>query len=166
MTSVQTYDSGMELVAALERAGALTPTHLDLSERPDLPLESCMALAAFFGQINDASKWWIADLLEYVEMRYGEYLAQVAEATKRAPQTIENIISIGKRIPPSRRRHGVSFSTHAEVASLDPNDQRHWLKVAKEENLTKMELRARIKPEELPTARTVTCPHCGGEVVL
>lgn len=160
--------SSLDLVRELEDAGAMSAMHLDLSSQADISLDTCEALAAFFGQLNNSSRWWIADLLLYVEMRYGEYVGHVANFTKLAPQTIENIISIGKRVPPSRRREGVTFSIHAEVASLPPNDQRHWLKVAAEERLTTAEFRARLRPELPPAvvARTVTCPHCGGEVTV
>jgi hypothetical protein len=100
-------------------------------------------------------------------MRHGEYVAQVADATGLAPQTIENVISIGKRVPPERRVDGVTFSVHAEVAALPPADQVRWLKVAKEERLTKVELRAKIKPELPPAVReTMTCPHCGETIEL
>lgn len=167
MTSVSTTFTPLELIRTLEESGALTPTHLDLSERPDLSLETLTSMAAFFGQVNSSSRWWIADLLRYVEMRYGEYVAQVAVATGLAPQTIENIVSIGHRVPPERRIDGVTMSVHAEVAALDPQDQIRWLQTAKDENLTKMELRGRIKPELPPAVRTTfTCPHCGEEIEL
>jgi hypothetical protein len=162
VTDLVRRTSGLELVAQLEAAGALTPTSLDLSTHPDLPLESCMQLAALFGAVNSGSRWWIADLHEFVEMRHGEFVAQVMEATKLSEQTIENIVSVGKRVPPSRRRDGVTFSAHAEVASLTPNEQRHWLKVVAEENLTKTELRARIRPG-LEPRKMIRCPHCGEE---
>jgi hypothetical protein len=159
--------SGLELVRELEKAGALTPTMLDLSFRPNTTVEELTQLAALFGQVNHSSRWWIADLHEFAEMRHGEYVAQVMEATRLSPQTIENIVSVGKRVPPNRRRRELAFSTHAEVASLPPNDQRHWLKVALDEGLSKMELRNRIRPKELPPAtRTIACPHCGGEIEL
>lgn len=154
----------LELVRALEQSGALTAKSLDLSARPNLTIEQLTSMAAFFGQLNSASRWWISDLLHYVEMRHGEYVAHVADATGLAPQTIENIMSVGRRVPATRRRIGVSFSLHAEVAALPPNDQRHWLKVAEDEKLTKVELRARIRPKELPPGKTVQCPHCGKEV--
>ena len=157
----------LELIRSLEQSGVLTPSHLDLSSRPDLSLETCTALAAFLGQVNNSSRWWIADLLEYVQMRHGEYVAQVADATGLAPQTIENILSIGHRVPPERRVDGVSFSVHAEVAALPPSDQSRWLTTAKEQRLTKMELRAKIKPELPPAVRvTMTCPHCGEEIEM
>lgn len=154
----------LEIVQALEQCGALTAQSLDLSSRPHLTIEQLTSMAAFFGQLNSASRWWISDLLHYVEMRHGEYVAHVADATGLAPQTIENIMSVGRRVPARRRRIGVSFSLHAEVAALLPNEQRHWLKVAEEENLTKTELRARIRPKELPPGKTVKCPNCGREI--
>lgn len=168
VSSVPVHPSGLELIRQLEEAGALTPMYLDLSSRPDLSVEACTSLAALFGQINHSSRWWIADLHEYVEMRHGEYVAQIMSATGLAPQTIENIISVGRRVPPSRRRLGVTFSLHAEVAALPPNEQRHWLKVAQEEALTKTELRARLRPELPPAVERppLTCPHCGKEVNL
>jgi len=167
MNEALVKSSILDLVRELERAGVLSPIHLDLSSRPDLSLDQLVGLAGMFGQINNASRWWIADLHHFTEMRHGEYVAQVMDATGLAPQTIENIVSVGNRVPPARRRLGVSFSNHAEVASLSPNEQRHWLKVAQEENLTKTELRSRIRPLELPPAgRTVTCPNCGGEVTI
>lgn len=169
MTEVVLPGSGLALVRELEKAGALTSTSLDLSARPETTIEELTALARLFGSVNHSSRWWIADLHEFTEMRHGEYVAQVMEATNLSPQTIENIVSVGKRVPPSRRYppHIVAFSTHAEVASLPPNDQKHWLKIAKDEGLSKMELRNRIRPKELPpVARTVTCPHCGHEVAV
>lgn len=156
----------LALVRALEESGSLSAKHLDLSERPNLTVEQLTAMAAFFGQLNSSSRWWIADLLQFVEMRHGEYVAHVADATGLAPQTIENIMSVGRRVPVSRRRVGVSFSLHAEVAALSPNDQRHFLKVAADEGLTKMELRARIRPNELPAGRTVECPSCGERITV
>jgi hypothetical protein len=99
----------------------------------------------------------------FTEMRYSEYVAQVALATRLSEHTVENIISVANRVPPSRRREGVAFSIHAEVTKLSPNAQRHWLKVAADENLTKTEFRARLRPG-IPPPKTITCPHCGEEI--
>lgn len=134
--------------------------------RPHTTIEECLSLASLFGNVNNSSRWWIADLHEFVEMQHGEYVAQVMEETGLAAQTVENIVSVGRRVPPSRRRHGVHFSTHAEVAALSPNEQRKWLKIAYEERLSKAELRARLKPELPPAGRTISCPHCGKEIDL
>lgn len=157
--------SGLDLIRQLEDAGALTPTSLDLSKRPNLTVEQLTQLAALFGQVNHSSRWWIADLHRFTDLRHGEYVAQVMEATRLSEQTIENIVSVGHRVAPSVRKKELAFSTHEVVASLDPEEQRHWLKVALDEGLSKRELRQRIRPKELaPITRTVTCPHCGGDV--
>ena len=128
-------------------------------------MDQLTALASFFGQLNHSSRWWIGDLLLQTELRWSEYVAHVAAATNLSPHTIENIISVANRVPPSRRREGVAFSIHAEVTKLSPNEQRHWLKVAADEGLSKAEFRARLRPE-LPPARTMMCPHCGEEIRL
>lgn len=159
-------ESIFSLIKELERAGALTVTGLDLSSRPDLSYEELEAMAAFFGHVNEVSRWACFDTLLQIEMRHGDLVAQAAEATGLQPQTIENGISIARKIPKSRRRAGVFFSTHAEVAALAPADQRRWLKTAADEKLTKAELRARIRAERdghshiLPPERDY-CPSCG-----
>jgi hypothetical protein len=157
-------DESYALWKELELTGALTATGLDLSSRPDLGYDELEALAAFFGHINEVSKWALFDTLLTIEARHGELVAQAAEVTGRQPQTIENGMSIARRIPRSRRRDGVTFTTHGEVASLAPNDQRRWLKIAAEDRLTKDELRSRITaerngtPDFLPPPEV--CPAC------
>lgn len=159
-------ESTFSLIKELERAGALTTTGLDLESRPDLSYEQLESLAAFFGHLNEVSRWAVFDTLLQIEMRHGDLVAQAAEATGLQPQTIENGISIARKIPRNRRRAGVFFSTHAEVAALAPADQRRWLKIAFDERLTKAELRARIRAEKdghdhvLPPEQEY-CPTCG-----
>ena len=94
---------------------------------------------------------------------------QAAEITKREPQTINNNLSIARRVPRSRRREELHFTTHAEIAAEKPNDQRHWLKVAVDEKLTKAELRARVQAkkqghENVLTPEPKVCPTCHREL--
>ncbi len=145
MTELALRSDTFALIRTLEESGALTPTNLDLSSVPDLDYETCEALAAFLGHVNHASRWWIASLIIYSEEVHGEAVAQIADATGLAPTTLENISSIGRRVPPSVRRPNLSFSVHAEVASLKPFEQIEWLDVAEAEHLTKSELRSRIR---------------------
>jgi hypothetical protein len=154
------------LLAELEEAGAVIDNGLFLPA--DLEWEKYEALGAMLGSLHHFNSFLIGDWLLYGEHTYGEKYAQAATRVGLSEQTLANYQSIANRVPPSRRRLTVSFSIHAEVASLSPNEQRHWLKVAEEEGLTKMELRERIRPQgELPPAgRSMTCPHCGGEIQL
>ncbi len=157
------------LVKELEETGALTATGLDLSSRLDLDYQQLETLVAFFGHVGNMSRWALADTLLRIEMQHGDLVAQAAELSGLQPQTIENTMSIARKVPKSRRRAGVHFSTHAEVTSLQPNDQRRWLKTAEQERLTRDELRARIKaekdghPDILDPVREI-CPTCGQEV--
>lgn len=152
------------LVQELELSGALTATSLDLSSRPDLTYDQLETLVAYFGYVHNTSRWALFDTLRTIEMRHGDLVAQASELTGLAPSTIENGMSIVNKVPKSRRRAGVHFSMHAEVTKLAPNDQRHWLKVAEDERLTRDELRARIKavedghPEILDPPEV--CPTC------
>lgn len=166
MTEIVLYEQSYTLWKELEQSGALTTTGLDLSSRPDLTYDQLEALAAFWGHVQEVSKWALFDTLLAIEMRHGELVAQAAEATGRQPSTIENGMSIARKIPKSRRREGVTFSTHAEVAALPANDQKRWLKVAAEERLTKDELRSRVKAEKNGTPDVLTsepsvCDKCG-----
>lgn len=150
MSEVAARDNGsvFALVQELEATGVLTATSLDLSSRPDLGYEELSSLVAYWGYVHNTSRWALFDTLHTIEMRHGDLVAQASELSGLAPSTIENGMSIVNKVPKSRRRAGVHFSTHAEVTRLAPNDQRHWLKVAEEERLTRDELRARIKAEK------------------
>ena len=48
-------------------------------------------------------------------------------------------------MPLERRNPKLSFTAHAEVAALEPEEQKRWLKVAEEEDLRTHELRDRIR---------------------
>jgi len=158
------------LVRELEISGILTATGLDLSKRPDLGYSELESLAAFFGYVQEVSRWALYDTMLTIERRHGDdFVAQAALVTGRQEQTINNGMSIARRIPPSRRRDGVTFSTHAEVAAESPNDQRHWLKVASDERLTKIELRSRVQAKKEGHANVLTpepkvCPTCHREL--
>lgn len=163
---------GIQLLAELEKTGAITNTALTLP--PETPYDQCEALAAMFGQLHRTSAWLIGDLLNHIERVYGETYAQAAEATGLSKGALMNYTSVCSHIPKSRRRATVPFSTHMEVAYLDPPEQERWLKEAATNKWTKEELRAARKREEEPTPALeveCTCPTCGhrhthnGEVI-
>ena len=125
----------------LERLG-VEVSRTSLSLPINLAYEDFEEVCAFVGGIHDSSRWWLADAFIQGEKLFGDTVYQAAELMRLSPHRIQNIISVGRSVPPSRRRERVDFSHHEEVAGLEPNDQRHWLKVADEERLTKAELRA------------------------
>lgn len=136
---------GYALFASLEQAGALTDTALVLP--PDLPYDQYEALMAMLCDKRDKIQWLIGDLIIYGEKVYGETYAQAEAVTGLAYQTLANYASICSRIPRSRRRARVKFSTHALVASMSPEDQKKWLKLADENRWTRSQLHDEIFPE-------------------
>ena len=161
MTAIVEKSPAVTLLAALENAGAVIDNGLFLPA--DISYEQYESVGSLLGELHKVNSFLIGDWLLYGEHTYGERYSQAALLLNLSPQTCANYQSIAKRVPPGRRRAGVSFSIHGEVASLPPELQEHWLTVAANEQLTKQEIRDRLRPrKELPPAReVVTCPHCG-----
>lgn len=158
---VPTPSHGIQLLAELERVGAITNTALVLP--PDISYDKCEALAAMLGQLHRTSQWLLGDLLNHIERVYGETYAQAAEATGLTKGALMNYTWVCSKIPRSRRRPQVHFSTHMEVAALEPAEQDHWLKEAEKNRWTKEELRHARKAESKETVveMTCVCPTCG-----
>lgn len=105
-------------------------------------------------KVEKASPFWIGDLLTYGD-RFGEMASQVLEATHYAVQTCKNAKHTCKMIPPDRRRPGVPFAHHQEVAALKTvEEQDHWLEKCEAEGLTRDELRVQIK-----SAKSIEAGH-------
>jgi len=101
-----------------------------------------------FKLMEQSVLWWVGDWLVFGEMRYGETYAQAVDATGREYQTIANAKYVAGRIEFSRRRENLSWSHHAEVASLDPEEQDEWLATAENHNWSQRELRRALKDEK------------------
>lgn len=127
--------------------------------------------------------WWIGDFLNYGAQVFGEEeYAQIEGSLRLRPQTLANYQSVAKHIPVSRRRAGLSFGAHAEVAYLPPRERDEMLTLAyqhdwKREHIRDHMQRKRAIEEEtgqhvmpsevlaLPPAPKPRCPHCGGELL-
>lgn len=145
-----------------ERAGAkVTLTSLVIT-KPDVSYETFEELCVFIGTVHRASSWWMGDTLNQIEMRYGDLVYQAAEHLGVSPQTVKNVMSICERVPRSRRRENVHFSTHAEVAALEPEQQKDWLQKAEQNGWTKNDLRREIQGLEQPAMEVhCVCQVCG-----
>ncbi len=97
--------------------------------------------------IQRCSPWWIGDWLLGGEALFGDKYLQAIEFTGNELQTLRNKQWVCHKIPPERRRAGLSFSLHAEVAGLPPEEQERWLDIAEQQYLTCSELRASIRAD-------------------
>lgn len=136
--------NSVDLLRDLEESGALTETALVLTD-PEMPYDRFEALGHFLGRMNRSCSFWIGDWLNFGERVFGEEMAQAAEATRLAPQTLANRMSVCRHIPPERRRASLAFGVHAEVAYLEPGERDQWLDRAEQGQWTRAKLREEMR---------------------
>ena len=145
--------------------------------RDEMPLSDWVEQGRKLGLLGRSAGWWIGDWLNYGNAAYGERYVRAARITGYDVQTLMNMTYVASRFEPSRRREGLSWSHHAEVAALEPKAQTRFLDRAQHERLSVRDLREEIRRErrlpearqaaELPAARApaqrpgVVCPECG-----
>jgi hypothetical protein len=149
--------------SAIEPRSRLTPT--SWMSGPDLGPADWIQWGRWLGTVGRGSGWWIGDWVRYGNARYGERYKLVANITGYDTQTLMNMAYVTSRFAPSRRREGLSFSHHAEVAALCQEEQDRWLERAILERLSVRALRAELRRGQgrrAPHATsTVRCPGCG-----
>lgn len=122
----------------------LTATGLEIHGRPSF--DEHQGVGDFIKRAVKASEWWLADWLRYGEKRqdWQERLSQAADVLGISEKRAANIRAIGA-IDISRRREGVEFALHAEVAGMTPEEQSDWLLRAETEGWTRRDLRLAIR---------------------
>ncbi|HTB50811.1 MAG TPA: LmbU family transcriptional regulator [Solirubrobacteraceae bacterium] len=129
------------------------------------------------GSIGRAVGWWIGDWLRFGNSAYGEKYVRAARITGYDVQTLMNMSYVASRIEPSRRRENLSWSHHAEVASLPAEEQEAWLNRAEEQRFSVHDLRLEVRqhrnrgssdalaeasePDGSTSTLVTTCPKCG-----
>jgi site-specific DNA-methyltransferase (adenine-specific) len=86
-------------------------------------------------------QWLAGDALAFGEAAFGERASQVLDPDRYSWESVSRMARTSKAIPPGRRRAGVSYSVHAEVAALPPPQQEALLDHAEEHRSTEAEVR-------------------------
>ena len=143
------------------------------SPRAALTVADWVRLGRGLGALSRASGWWLGDWLRYGNARYGERYGAAARITGYDVQSLMNMAYVAGRFDVSRRREDLSFSHHAEVASLPAEEQDRWLDRASIESLSVRSLRSKLRrareaahPQLESPARSrrpdeLVCPECG-----
>jgi hypothetical protein len=86
------------------------------------------------GILESNVSWWIGDWWAYGETKYGQRKAIVEAEGWQGPafQTCMNAAGVAKRFTTSRRREVLSFTHHAAVAAMHPDDADSLLDWAQE----------------------------------
>ena len=90
--------------------------------------------------------WWIGDLLNDGDDRFGEMFSQVCEGQISA-SLLQRYESVARRVPRENRRPNLSWSCHAAVARLPGAAQRRLLAKAEEHGWNSSILARRARAE-------------------
>lgn len=139
----------------LSLPGRVTPIGLELPE--SLSFEEWQGIGETLKGVERSLMWWIGDWLRFGERRYGETYAQALDATEIAYQTLVNAKNVSAKFESNRRRLNLSWSHHAEVASLPPEESDALLSEAERQGLSTRELRRRVSQHK--AARALMAPE-------
>jgi hypothetical protein len=150
-------------------SGAVEVSETGWRPNRELDYDEWVAVGRDLQRVGRAWQWWIGDWVLYGEKRYGDKYAEAIELTGMEYQTLRNVVSVSRAVELSRRRDNLSWSHHAEVASLDPARQEEWLDRADTEHLTVERLRSALRssgvrktqeqPAGDPFRSTITFEH-------
>lgn len=114
---------------------------LDVVGQPTL-LQAARALK-FLQEFNERSQFYLGDLFNDSESRFGEEVSQLLDHTTYSLESLRNFGWVSKSIPPARRflGDGVSFSKHQAVAALTDKEQDRILKKSVSEGMTLSDVR-------------------------
>jgi hypothetical protein len=97
-----------------------------------------------------AGPWWIGDLINAGEDRFGEGFSQMCEGTL-STEMLSRYASVARRVLIANRRASLSWSAHAAVARLPHQLQKRLLLDAERNGWTSDDLR--VKARELVKGR-------------
>jgi hypothetical protein len=137
-----------------------------------------VAVGRRLGGISRSNQWWLGDWLRYGNAKWGEKYAEASRITGYDVRSLTNMASLAACFEISRRRDNLSWSHHAVVAALDPDEQDRWLDMAAAERLSVADLRTELRAVERrrgaqeranaePAKENVSdfiCPRCGYRV--
>lgn len=112
---------------------------------PDLSIDVWCGIGAQLSALAEASSWWIGDWLVYGERNFPRRYRRAMRETSLDYQTLRNYAWVARKFDLKRRRSGVSFQHHVEVAALSEDEQDHWLDFAERLGWSRNELRRQIK---------------------
>lgn len=119
-----------------------TSTGVRISGKPEV--DAWKGPLQFALWCQKAGPWWIGDLLNAGEDRFGELFSQMCEGAVSGDQ-MNRYASVARRVPIENRVPSMSWSAHAAVARLDRSVQKKWLLRAEKAGLSSEELRVKVR---------------------
>lgn len=150
------------------RAGRMSP--VAWTPGGDIEVRDWLRAGQRLGAMTRCSQWWLGDWVRYGNKRWGEKYKEAARITGYDVQSLRNIAYVAGRVEVSRRRDNLTWSHHAEVGALGPEEQDKWLDLAASQRMSVADLRIELRnarrkekgsiEASKADAATVTCPQC------
>ena len=113
--------------------------------RPGMSFREWSMLGCRLAHVSSASAWALGDWLMFGQRNFSGRYRLALQETNLDYQTLRNYAWVAGRFTHSRRRDGLSFQHHAEVASMTEPEQELWLRRAESERWSRNELRRRVR---------------------
>jgi hypothetical protein len=126
-----------------------TSVGVRFSGKPELPEWKGPLQFALWCQ--RAGPWWIGDLLNAGEDRFGESFSQSCDGAVSA-EMLNRYASVARRVPIENRVPSLSWTAHSMVARLPVDMQKRLLLEAERQGWTSDELRAKARAAVKPSA--------------
>lgn len=139
-------------VDAVENRILTTPVGLAFPR--DVTFESWEQAGRRISRIASSSAWYLGDWLVFGQDKYTDRYRRAVEAVGLDYQTLRNYAWIARKFEPSRRRPGLPFQHHAEVAALPPAEQDRWLDRAERESWSRTTLRRALREARDPGSKS------------
>jgi hypothetical protein len=144
----------------------------------ELNLPQWQTIGRSLGRLGRYSQWWIGDWLLYANRRWGEMYTEAGKITGYDYGSLRNMAYVAQRFEMSRRRDKLSWTHHADLASLGPTEQDYWLDRAVDLRLSTQDLRTELRSAERRLRSnvdstlhagqsadvTIMCPKCGESI--
>jgi hypothetical protein len=141
----------MASVATADRSQAPAPSRTQgaspISWIPNHELDAHEWAAAGrrIGAVGRCIQWLLGDWIAYGNTKFGERYARTSKITGYDAQTLMNMVYVASQYPISRRRENLSWSHHETLASLEPEEQDHWLDEASRHRWSVADLRMMLR---------------------
>jgi hypothetical protein len=149
--------------------GRILTTPVGLAFPRDVTFESWEQAGQRISRLASSSAWYLGDWLVYGQDRYTGRYRRAVEAVGLDYQTLRNYAWIARKFEASRRRPGLPFQHHAEVAALPPAEQDRWLDLAEREGWSRTVLRRALRegrdPGVKPPRAVMPRVSAAGDVV-
>jgi hypothetical protein len=133
----------------VKRGSRATISDVSWRAAEDMSFSEWLEYGRRLGVMGRSAGWWIGDWLSYGNHVFGERYVRASRITGYDSQTLMNMAYVASRFDVSRRRGKLSWSHHAEIAAMEPEEQDYWLERAESDRLSVRCLREGIRRERL-----------------